>query len=223
MPQPNTSQSANAGQAVYSKRTLSLYDFVVLGISNHFLWRCSTNRLLQHYNRHVSSNHLDVGVGTGYFPDHCQFPSAAPRLALMDMNKSSLAYAAHRTERYQPQTYQQNILQPITADIEKFDSIAINYLLHCLPGTLITKTVVFEHLKTVMKPGATLFGATILQGDAPRSSCAQQLMNLYNRKGIFSNQQDNLFDLQTGLEEHFGSTQLKVVGCVALFSAQAVT
>lgn len=223
MPQPSTTPSANAGQSVYSNRTLSLYDFVVLGISNRFLWRCPTIHLLQHYNHHVSSNHLDVGVGTGYFLDRCQFPNATPRLALMDMNNSSLVYAAHRVERYQPQIHQQNILLPITAEIKKFTSIAINYLLHCLPGTLITKAVVFKHLKTLMKPGATLFGATILQGDTRRSRCAQQLMNQYNRKGIFSNQRDYLEDLQTGLGQHFESVRIDIIGCVALFSAQTPT
>jgi len=60
-----------AGQAVYSKRVLGNYDLVVLGLSNRFLWRCPTERLLEHYNRHVTENHLDVGVGTGYFLDNC--------------------------------------------------------------------------------------------------------------------------------------------------------
>ncbi|MEH6357419.1 MAG: class I SAM-dependent methyltransferase [Pseudomonadales bacterium] len=213
---------ANAGQAVYSKSTLSLYDFFVLGISNRFLWRCPTEQLLSHYNRHVTGNHLDVGVGTGYFLDHCKFPSGEPRLALMDMNKSSLAYAAHRVARYQPDSHQQNVLLPIETDIKKFDSIAINYLLHCLLGAITSKAVVFKHLQTLMNPGATLFGSTIVQGNAPRNGCAQQLMNFYNRKGIFSNQQDCLEDLRSELSQSFTSVEIKMIGCVALFSAQLV-
>jgi len=80
-----------------------------------------------------------------------------------------------------------------------------------------------------MKPGASLFGSTLLQGDVPRSASAsasasaQQLMSLYNRKGIFSNQGDYLKDLEAGLETHFESVQIKIVGCVALFSAQCVS
>jgi hypothetical protein len=70
-----------AGHAVYTKRMLGIYDFLVLGLSNRLIWRCPTQRLIEHYNRHVTSNHLDVGVGTGYFLDRCRFPSAAPRVA----------------------------------------------------------------------------------------------------------------------------------------------
>jgi len=144
----------------------------------------------------------------------------------MDMNSSSLAYAAHRIERYQPQIYQQNILRPIsehTAAIDKFDSIAINYLLYCLPGRQPSKAVVFKHLKTLMKPGATLFDATILLGSAPRRGTAQQLMKLNNRKGIFSNQHDYLKDLETGINQYFESARIEMRGCVALFSAQCPT
>jgi len=45
---------------------LSGYDLWVLGFSNTFVWRCPTRLLLEFYNEHISGNHLDVGVGTGY-------------------------------------------------------------------------------------------------------------------------------------------------------------
>jgi len=196
---------------------------VVLGISNRWLWKCPTACLLAHYNSHASDNHLDVGVGSGYCLNHCQLQSQQPRLAMMDMNNDSLSYSSRRVARYQPRRYQQNILQPIDHDIAKFDSIAVNYLLHCLPGNSPSKTVVFEHLKNVMKPDATLFCSTLLQGYVPRSTSAQQLMNLYNRKGIFSIQRDYLKGLEASLETRFESVQIKIVGCVALFSAQCVS
>jgi hypothetical protein len=59
------SPAVTAGQAVYTNRALDLYDFVVLGLSNSLIWKCSTKRLLEHYNENVSGEHLDVGVGTG--------------------------------------------------------------------------------------------------------------------------------------------------------------
>ena len=69
-----------AGQAVYSARTLKLYDALVLGFSNRFLWRCPTAELLALYDANVSANHLDAGVATGFFLDACRFPVARPRL-----------------------------------------------------------------------------------------------------------------------------------------------
>ena len=196
-----TPEQIESAHAIYTRRNLSFYDLVVLGLSNRFIWRCPTPRLLAHYNQHVTANHLDVGVGTGYFLHRCQFATPTPRIALMDLNPVSLAYAAERTARYQPETYRQNVLDPITARIANFDSVGINYLLHCLPGSLTMKAVVFDHLQAVMNPGATVFGSTLLQGGVVKSSLAQGLMNVYNQKGIFSNQADCLAGIGASVAE----------------------
>jgi len=95
-----TQEQVTAGQAVYTRRNLALYDVVVLGLSNRLIWRCPTSRLLAHYNQHVSANHLDVGVGTGYFLDHCHFPAPDPPITLMDLNADALAYTAQRIARH---------------------------------------------------------------------------------------------------------------------------
>lgn len=215
--QPTQAQ-VEAGQAVYTKRVLSAYDIIVLGISNRFVWKCPTPILEAHYHRHLSSNHLDVGVGTGYFPDRCRFPSNNPRVALMDMNPNTLEFAAERIARYRPETYRQNILEEIAAPIAPFDSVGVNYLFHCMPGAIADKAVAFDHLKRIMNPGACIFGSTILQGGVPRGRAAKKLMAFYNKKGIFSNAGDNLPDLKAALETRFGNVAVEVVGCVALFA-----
>ena len=69
-----TKEQVDAGQAVYTKGNLAAYDLFVLGISNRYIWKCPSVRIKEHYNQHLSSNHLDVGVGTGYFLDQCRFP-----------------------------------------------------------------------------------------------------------------------------------------------------
>ena len=209
-----------AGQAVYTRGTLSVYDIVVLGISNSLIWKCPSVRIEQHYNEHVSDNHLEVGVGTGYFPDRCHFPSQHPRVGLMDMNPNTLVFASKRIARYQPETYIQNVLEPIDHEMEPFDSIGINYLFHCVPGSMPEKAVVFDHLVKLMKPGCKVFGSTILQGGVARSWTARKLMNFYNKKGIFSNERDDLEGLESALSERFDNVEIEVVGCVALFSAK---
>lgn len=89
-----TSEQVVAGQAVYSKSTLGIYDWFVVGFSNRLIWKCPSAHILALYDRHVTANHLDVGVGTGYFLDHCRFPSDHPRLGLMDLNQNCLEAAA---------------------------------------------------------------------------------------------------------------------------------
>jgi 2-polyprenyl-3-methyl-5-hydroxy-6-metoxy-1,4-benzoquinol methylase len=213
-------QQVEAGQAVYSKSVLSIYDIVVLGISNRWIWKCKSSNILAHYNANISSNHLDVGVGTGYFLDRCQFPSDKPRVGIMDLNQNTLDFAARRIARYTPETYQQNILEPIETEIKVFDSVGINYLFHCVPGSLTEKTVAFDHLKVLMNPGCQIFGSTILQGGVPTSWSAKKLMKTYNKKGIFSNTKDSLKDLQTALTQRFQDVKVEVIGCVALFSGR---
>lgn len=217
---PVMPEQVEAGQSIYTKRTLTAYDFVVLGVSNRLFWQCPTQWLVEHYNKHLSANHLDVGVGTGYFLDRCQFPSSTPRVALMDLNSNALEFAAQRIMRYNPETYRRNVLDPISLDAEAFDSVGINYLLHCLPGSIESKSVVFTHLKALMNPNAVIFGSTLLQGSVQRNWFAKRLMDLYNKKGIFSNQQDNLEGLQRSLNQHFREVSVEVVGCAALFSGR---
>ncbi len=64
-----TDGDARKGAAVYTPLSLALYDLVVLGFSNFFVWRCSSRLILDFYNQHISDKHLDIGVGTGYFLD----------------------------------------------------------------------------------------------------------------------------------------------------------
>ena len=217
---PTPVDSTHAGQAVYTRRNLALYDLIVLRLSNRGIWRCPTSRLLEHYARHLSANHLDVGVGTGFFLDRSRFPSHQPRLALFDLNADSLSHTAARVKRLQPQTRQLDILAPIEAPPAPFDSIGVNYLLHCLPGPMTHKARAFDHLAPLLAPGATLFGATILGDGVTRSSLARRLMAFYNAKGIFSNEADTPQALERALTERFSHHQIEIVGCVALFSAR---
>lgn len=217
---PVTSEQVVAGQAVYTPRLLNAYDLLVLGVSNRFIWRCPTPKLLTLYDRHVTANHLDVGVGTGYFLDRCRFPVPLPRIALMDLNPNSLAFAARRIARYRPETYLRNILEPIADPPAKFDSVGINYLLHCLPGTIESKAVVFDHLLPLMNSGAMLFGSTLLQGGVRRNWAAKRLMNFYNGKGVFTNTHDTLDGLERELQRRFHEVSVEVSGCAALFAGR---
>ena len=209
-----------AGQAAYSKRLLSVYDVTVLGFSNRLIWKSSTPRVLELYDTYVTGNHLDVGVGTGYFLDHCRTLPREARIALVDLNQNSLDFTARRISRYKPQTYRRNVLEPIAIDGPRFDSVSMSYLLHCLPGAIDSKAVAFDHLAALMNPGAVLFGATVLHDGVPRTWLARRMMDVYNKKGIFSNQHDSLAGLKRELDRRFRDVSLAVVGCAALFAGR---
>jgi hypothetical protein len=215
-----SNQTAAAGAAIYTKRLLSVYDLAVVKLSNRLAWGCPAYLTLSFYNQHISANHLDVGVGTGYYLDRCRFPSSTLRLALLDLNPNSLSMAARRLHRYHPTVQLANVLVPMQIDGPAFDSIALNYVLHCLPGTMRSKQAVFANLRPWLEPQGVVFGTTILgQGIRP-NLLARKLMKLYNAKGIFSNREDNLIDLEAILKRTFRDYWTKVVGYVAFFTAR---
>ncbi|KLK92476.1 methyltransferase type 12 [Microvirga vignae] len=209
-----------AGQAVYTRRTLDLYDVVVLGLSNALIWKCPTRRLLAHYNEYISDRHLDVGVGTGWFLDHCRFPTDRPDVTLLDLNPVCLERASARIERHAPKVVRANVLEPFELETGPFASIGLNYLLHCLPGALERKAVAFDHLKPFLAPGGVVFGSTLLAEGVERSGTARALMRFYNAKGIFSNQQDSIEGLRRELAARFEQVRVEIVGCAALFAAR---
>src|SRR6201998_142576 len=208
------------GAAVYTPLTLAFYDLAVLGLSNSFVWQCPSHVLLDFYNQHISDNHLDIGVGTGYFLDRCRFPSTAPKIALFDLNPPSLAKSAKPLRRYNSSCYMGNALQRIDIGVSGFGSISLNYLLHCLPGNLASKSIVFEHGNTLLGDGGVIFGSTILGEGVRHNPLAKQLMKIYNAKGIFSNLSDRQSDLESGIKAHFDEHTIHSAGCVALFSAR---
>ena len=211
-------EAQTPGTAVYSKRVLSIYDLFVLGLSNKYAWRCPSQHILDLYNQHVSRHHLDVGVGTGYFLDKCHFPTPNPSLTLLDLNENSLEVTAQRLARYQPRTIQADVLQPLSLPTTGYDSIGLSYLLHCLPGTVDDKAILFRHLRSCLNPDGVIFGATILGQGVPHNLLARRLMRIYNRRGIFSNYHDDFFGLEYALANHFSEYQIEIIGCVALFA-----
>jgi len=213
-------QNVDAGQAVYSPFVLSVYDVLVLGLSNQFLWRCPTATLRALYDRCARPRHLDIGVGTGYFLDHARWPVAAPDITLLDLNANSLAAAGRRISRYRPKTVVADALKPLPVAGD-FQSVGLCYLLHCLPGAMPEKArLLFGNAAEVMAPGGSVFGATIVQDCAPRSFAAQVRMDLYCSRGIFSNKDDHAADLESALKARFSDVRVEMHGVVAVFEAK---
>jgi SAM-dependent methyltransferase len=202
--------------AAYTRRSLGFYDWWVLGISNRHIWKCETEKILELYRAKLSANHLEVGVGTGYFLEHSL--SGMPRIALVDINRDCLDRTARRIAAYKPEVHQENVLEPLHLKGKRFDSIAINYLLHCLPGALEVKAgKVCDHLIPFLENDGVLFGSTILGLDIQRPFFAKLLMGRYNKNGIFSNAQDSLGGIMETLSNRFKTFNVEVCGCVVLF------
>jgi Methyltransferase domain len=216
-----SSDEVEAGQRVYTPLVLRGYDFFVLGFSNRFVWRCRSSTMLERYESHVGARHLDVGVGTGWFLDHCTWPVGKPEITLLDLNENSLSAASDRIRRHAPETVQANVLDPVGLGDARFDSIGANFLFHCLPGALEWKAAtVASNLRPYLAPGGVLFGSTILGRGVAHNWLGRRLMRLYNRKGIFSNTEDDQRGLERGLASQLTGIEIEVVGAVALFAGR---
>jgi SAM-dependent methyltransferase len=214
------------GRSVY-KRSSSftrlfffVYDSILLKVLFPLIWKCTARDLLDLYNDYISSNHLDVGAGTGFFLDHCTFPTHNPRLALLDLNRGALEKSSRRLARYNPETYCMDILEPLGLEGVRFESAGLNLLLHCLPGTMKTKGVVFKNLKALLAPGGVVFGSTFLYKDVKKSLLVTLWSDLHNGLGTLTNREDDLKGLTENLNEHFSESSVKRIGCVALFWAR---
>jgi hypothetical protein len=76
--EPAMQKNASQGAAVYSQAVLAAYDAFVVGFSNSFAWKCPSRLLVAFYNENISEEHLDVGVGTGYFLDKWHISGIVP-------------------------------------------------------------------------------------------------------------------------------------------------
>ena len=157
-------QAEKAGAAPYSRALLSVYDTVVLRWSNTLVWRCPSERLLAHYNTHLGARHLDIGPGTGWYLQHATYPTPNPTIELLDLNPNTLQMTTTRlTDRgITAAAHTGSILAPLPADIGVFDSVAANFVLHCVPGTWEQKGRAFGHIAQAMADDGVFFGSTIL-------------------------------------------------------------
>ena len=217
---PDFTGTAWSGEALLTRSFLSIYDWFALEFHCRLVWRCAAANIVEFYNQHISGNHLDIGVGTGYFLDKCRFPVNNPRLALADINYDGLAIAQKRLKRYQPSVYRRNVLEPVHLDGQRFDSIGLCHVLHCLQGTMETKEIVFEHILPLLNPGGIVFGTTFLYRGIKRSLLATGTFWLANRLRFMCNKQDSPEELARSLKKYFTESHIELCGCEALFWAR---
>jgi SAM-dependent methyltransferase len=215
----NPLDAAYAGQGIYSRAFLRIYDPVILGFYGKVVWRCPTSRLLEQYRQHVGHTHLDVGPGTGYFLEHARLPDDA-QITLLDPNPDVLAHVVRRLFDRHPSAVQADVLKPLPlAPSKGFDSAALNYVLHCLPGPPVRKAAAVQNVAAVLKPGGVLFGATVLGATGPHTWLSRAVLRFVNSRRIFDNLSDTERGLRDLLEASFARVEIEVIGSVAVFTS----
>lgn len=218
--QPNTiehlEEKTKASQVYFNPLMLVVYDFFLYRFISPFLWGCSTDFLVKRYDAYLGRKHLDVGVGTGFLLAQCK--SKIHDLSLMDLSENCLRKSANRLKDFQPNIVRHNILKAVPDTKGKFDSIALNYVMHCVAGDFSLKSVAFKNLKSCLKSEGLLYGVTVLENDNSNilAVCFNRLLNLM---GVFNNRQDSLVDLDAGLRRYFKYVSVEARASVILFVA----
>ncbi|CAI7639531.1 unnamed protein product [Penicillium bialowiezense] len=205
--------SGAAGASVYSPFTLSLYDILVLGLTNSFIWSCPTRTVqLPFFKAFIGRRHLDIGPGTGYYLANGNIPKDT-QVSLMDLNPSSLEFAKQRLGRPDVQTVQADITQPIQST-QLYDSISIFFVIHCLPGPAESKMQLFTNLKPLLAENGTIYGTTVLGKDIRHNWLGRILI-----RGIFDNRGDGEMEIREALTKNYETVETRIVGRVLMFSA----
>jgi len=143
---------------------------------------------------------LDIGVGTGYYLGKLNLNPNQQQLGLLDLNNNCLKYAKNKLKHLQPEIYQHSVFEPFTSITKKYNSASLNYVLHCLPGTIQQKAIAFDHIKAILNPSGKLFGTTLLGKGSNRNWLARKFLKIYNHKKIMNNHNDDYNTLFTELK-----------------------
>jgi ubiquinone/menaquinone biosynthesis C-methylase UbiE len=138
----------------------------------------------------------------------------------MDLNEPSLRHTARRIARYHPETVVGDALMPLPFEDNRFGSIGMNMLLHCMPGDLSEKSVVFDQAARCLTPGGVVFSATVLNIQDKMNWLAKRVFSDFNKKGIFCNREDSLETLESELTRCFDDVHITMKGVAALFSGK---
>jgi SAM-dependent methyltransferase len=208
---------AYRGQSDYTRTLLRLYDPVVLGVVAKAVWRCPTARLEEGYRQHIRDRHLDVGPGTGYFIERSGLPDGS-RVTILDPNPNVLDHAARHLRRLDVTAVEADVLRPLPL-AGRFDSAALNLVIHCLPGPMSRKAAAVANVAAVLAPDGMLFGASVLGTAGPQTWLSRRVLAAFNRRGAFDNLGDTEAGLHEILAESFERVELEIVGSIAIFAA----
>lgn len=113
-----------------------------------------------------------------------------------------------------------DVLKPLPVGAgEKFDSVSMYFLLHCLPGPVNNKTVVFEHVKEVLKEDGVVTGATVLGKGVKDNFFGGLIRRFCVFGGIMSNETDDFESFVGALKANFEVVEVDVIGVVLVFKA----
>lgn len=214
------------GSWIYTAPLLNVYDWLVPGLLNRFVWRVDTSLLHGQYRRCVGARHLDIGTGTGFFLKRCLAEPARRSLeclTLMDASEASLDHACRQLAPHHAETVAIDVTAANSAARIAdccVDSVSASYLIHCLPDGMRSIQPMLGGVRTALSEGGVFFGSTIPGSLARRRLLPRMTAAFFRWIGVFGNATDSPELLKQLLEKHFDEVKTVQSGAVLLFEAR---
>ncbi|OAA36474.1 Methyltransferase type 12 [Metarhizium rileyi] len=216
-----------AEAATYTPLFLLSYDIMVLYLFNLLIWKCPTRTVLRPlFTSALGKRHLDLGVGTGYFPSKALVSPSCPcrEITLVDLNPTPLEVSRRRILQTAPSTRVVAVVADATLPLplpsdSKFDSISAFYLLHCLAGPADRKNRVFDVARHHLAPDGVFVGATLLPLRKRMGWIARLLLTFLTWHGVLSNDEDKEEVFAQGLRRNFADVDIWIVGVAMCWRA----
>ena len=205
-----------------------------------YVWRYSREDQLLAYQSSManSKNHLEIGTVSVWLPIMASKDLSSTRYCLLDIDQSAVISAKqHMINAGVPSNHIQSI-QGDALQIDKlslpndqpFDSVAISYVLHCIPGSLNHKLpLILDGLSRLdsVNENTIFFGSTITYPDINDDASIEDKiglhsMHLLQRVGIFNNGQDKHSDFDKIFSNYFNEYEIEKTGFVSSFCAKGL-
>lgn len=214
------------GSWIYTAPLLNIYDWLVPGLLNRFVWRVDTPLLHGQYRRCMGARHLDIGTGTGFFLKRCLADPgrrSVESLILMDASEASLDHACRQLAPHHPETVAVDVTAANSAARIAgccVDSVSASYLIHCLPGGMRSIQPMLDGVRSALSEDGVFFGSTIPGTLARRRLLPRMTAAFFRWIGVFGNASDSPELLRQLLEKHFDEVETVQSGAVLLFEAR---
>ena len=205
----------------FVSKNLKHYDKIVNRINCLYVWKCSENYIINHYRNNISSYHLEIGPGTGYFlkKENLRKNFSIQQLTLLDVNENILNYSKQNLKNdydHKIITVHQDVFSKKINKNIKFNSVGINYVLHCIPGTL--ENNIDTLINNLGSSNYNLFGSTLICDPLHMNPIAEYELILLNNLGIFNNSNDTYEQFIEYLNNNKIKHNILKIGYVAIFN-----
>lgn len=187
------------------------YDFFVNKFVCSYIWRCNENNISKLYDENVSTNHLEIGPGTGFFIRKNKFNN----LYLCDINRDVLDFTKNQLKNNSKNIISINknlFLDSNNLNIYDINSVGLSYVLHCVPGNLSDNLNTLKSNLSNNK-NLTIFGSTVINTN--NKAIPNLALLFLNKYGIFSNKYHCYQDLRKFIKDNNG--HIEKINNVAIF------